>query len=165
MNLYIETENNAPKNHPALEDNLLQAFGSIPPHWEPFIRIPRPDLKVYEILVEANPTYQKINGVWIDVWAIRNMTTQEKTAKQQAVRDIFSARAQAENWSAWVLDEATCTMVPPIPRPAPDQVKIDARIWVFWCGADNNWKDTPPQPDDNNQYKFDFFSWDWVVIS
>jgi hypothetical protein len=165
MNLYIETENNAPKNHPALEDNLLQAFGSIPPHWEPFTRIPCPDLKIYEILVEANPTYQKINGVWIDVWAIRNMTTQEKTAKQQAVRDIFNAREQSENWSAWVLDEATCTMVPPIPRPAPDQAKIDARVGVFWCGADVNWKDTPPQPNDNNQYKFDFFSWKWVVIS
>jgi hypothetical protein len=30
MNLRIETENGQPKNHPALEGNILQAFGTIP---------------------------------------------------------------------------------------------------------------------------------------
>ena len=30
MNLYIEIENGQAKNHPALESNLLEAFGSIP---------------------------------------------------------------------------------------------------------------------------------------
>ena len=29
MKLYIEAENNQPKNHPAFEDNLIQAFGQI----------------------------------------------------------------------------------------------------------------------------------------
>ena len=62
MNLYIETDNGATKNHPALEDNLMQAFGSIPDHWEPFVRVARPTLAVYEILDPPEPVYTKING-------------------------------------------------------------------------------------------------------
>lgn len=92
------------------------------------------------------------------------MTAAEKITKQQAVRDAFNAREQAENWSAWVLDEATCTMQPPIPRPAPNQNKLDAGVMTFWCGADLSWKDTPAKPVDENQYKFDFFVWQWVQV-
>ena len=162
MNLYIETDSNGnPINHPAFEDNLLQAFGAIPAHWEPFNRVERPTLSVYQVLDSQEPTYQKIDGVWTDVWSLRDMTAEEKSAKQQAVRDAFNTREQASNWSAWTLDEATCTMQPPIPRPDPDQTKLDARIFTFWCGAENNWKDTPTKPTDG-QYKFDFFAWQWV---
>jgi hypothetical protein len=158
MNLYIEIENGAVKNHPAFEDNLLQAFGSIPAHWEPFTRVERPN-GVYQVLESEDVTYAKVNGVWADVWAVRNMTAEEKTAKQQAVISAFNAQDQASNWSAWTLDEATCTMAPPIPRPEPIEGKL-----VFWCGADNNWKEAPAYPVDGNQYKFDFLAWQWVQI-
>ena len=164
MNLYIEIENGVVKNHPAFEDNLIEAFGSIPAHWEPFTRVERPTLGVYEVMTEDKPTYEKVDGVWTDVWRKRDMTVEEKTAKQQTVRDAFNSREQADNWSAWTLDEATCEMVPPIPRPELDQAKIDAGIFTFWCGADNNWKDTPARPVDNNQYKFDFLTWQWVQV-
>lgn len=164
MNLYIETENGVTKNHPAFEDNLLQAFGSIPAHWEPFTRVERPAPGVYQVLDSEEAVYAKVDGVWTDVWSLRDMTTEEKTTKQQAVRDAFNSREQAENWSAWVLDEATCTMQPPIPRPELDQTKIDAGVMTFWCGADNNWKDTPAKPVDDNQYKFDFLAWQWVQV-
>ena len=164
MNLYIETENGNPINHPAFEDNLLQAFGAIPAHWEPFNRVERPTLSVYQMLDSQEPTYQKIDSVWTDVWALRDMTAEEKSAKQQAVRDDFNSREQASNWSAWTLDEATCTMQPPIPRPDLDQTKVDAKIFTFWCGAENNWKDTPAQPIDEYQYKFDFIAWNWVKV-
>jgi len=165
MNLYIETENGAVKNHPAFEDNLIQAFGSVPAHWEPFIRVERPTLGVYQILESNEPIYTKVNGVWTDVWSLREMTLEEKTAKQQAVIDKFNAREQAENWSAWTLDEDTCKMIPPITRPDPIQSKLDDGIFTFWCGAENNWKDTPVKPVDENQYKFDFFAWQWVQIT
>ena len=164
MNLYIETENGQIKNHPAFEDNLLQAFGSIPEHWEPFTRVERPIPGIYQVLESQEAVYAKVDGVWTDVWAVREMTVEEKTALQQAVRDAFAARDQAENWSAWTLDEATCVMVPPIERPDPDQAKIDAGIMTVWCGADNNWKDTPARPVDGNQYKFDFLAWQWVQV-
>jgi hypothetical protein len=157
MNLYIETENGAVKNHPAFEKNLLQAFGSIPAHWEPFIRVERPN-GVYQVLELENAVYAKVDGVWTDVWAVRDMTTEEKTAKQQAVITAFNAHGQASNWSAWTFDEATCTMVPPIPRPEPIEGVI-----IFWCGADNNWKEAPTRLE--GQYKFDFFACQWVEIT
>jgi hypothetical protein len=157
MNLYIETENGVTKNHPAFENNLLQAFGSIPAHWEPFTRIERPTLSVYEVMASQDPTYEKVDGVWADVWHKRDMTAEEKTSKQQAVITAFNSREQAENWSAWTFDEATCTMQPPIPRPEPVEGKL-----VFWCGADANWKEAPARPE--GEYKFDFFAWAWVAL-
>jgi hypothetical protein len=162
MNLYIETENGAIKNHPAFEDNLMQAFGEIPAHWEPFTRVERPTPDIYQVLESQEAVYAKVDGVWTDVWTVRDMTVEEKEAVQQNTRNSLSTRDQAENWSAWTLDEATNTMVPPIPRPAPDQTKLDQRIFTFWCGADANWKDTPVRPEGN--YKFDFLAWDWVQV-
>ena len=164
MNLYIETENGTTKNHPALEDNLIQAFGSIPSYWEPFTRVERPVLGVYELMISEEPTYEKVNGVWTDVWHKRDMTTEEKIAKQQATITTFNEREYAFNWSAWTLDEATCKMVPPIPRPEPDQTKLNSGILTVWCGSDSNWKDTPAYPVDDNQYKFDFPTWQWVQV-
>jgi hypothetical protein len=160
MNLYIQIENDQPINHPALMDNLFQSLGGIPPGWEQFIRVPRPVLGAYQVLVSEEPTYTKQFGYWMDTWTTRDMTDAEKAAKQQATRDAFNARPQAENWSAWTLDEATCTMAPPIPRPEPDQTKLDQRIFTYWCGAEVNWKDTPVCPEGN--YTFDFIAWQWV---
>ena len=164
MNLYIETENGVTKNHPAFEDNLIQAFGAIPAHWEPFVRVQCPEPTVYQMLDSFEPVYAKVNGVWTDVWPLRNMTDAEKAAKQQSVITAFNSREQAFNWSAWTFDEATCKMVPPIPRPELNQTKLDAGISTFWCGADNNWKDTPAYPDPLGEYKFDFFAWQWVQV-
>ena len=90
MNLYIETENGATKNHPAFEDNLIEAFGSIPDHWEPFIRVDRPLPDLYKV-VESDPTYNKVNSVWTDVWAVRDMTAEEKVYWQATVDEIFAS--------------------------------------------------------------------------
>ena len=163
MNLYIETENGVTKNHPAYENNLIKAFGAVPAHWEPFTRVERPVPGIYELLESDTPVYAKVDNVWTDIWSVREMTAEEKTAKQQAVITAFNDRSQAENWSAWTLDEATCTMQPPIPRPEPDEAKLEKRIYTFWCGADNNWKDTPVLPE--GEYKFDFFAWQWIEIT
>jgi len=157
MKLYIQTQNNQPVNHPAFEDNLIQAFGAIPAQWEPFTRIERPVPGVYQTMDSQEAVYAKVDGVWTDVWTVRDLTVEEKTAKQQAVVTAFNDRPQASNWSAWTLDEATCTMQPPIPRPAFVEGKL-----VFWCGADANWKEAPARPEGN--YKFDFFAWDWVAV-
>ena len=162
MNLYIETENGTFKNHPAFEDNLIQAFGSVPNHWEAFTRVERPALGVYELMTSEVPSYEQVHGVWTDVWTKRDMTVEEKTAKQQAVITEFNTLPNAFNYSTWTLDEATCVMVPPITRPAIDQTKLDARIFTFWCGADNNWKDAPVCPEGN--YTFDFTTWSWVEV-
>lgn len=159
MKLYIQVENGQCVNHPAFEDNLRQAFGDIPANWEPFDRIERPTTGIYEVLESDLPTYQKVNGTWTDVWAVRAMTAAEKAAKQQSVKDAWAAREQAANWSAWTFNEETCQYDPPIPRPEPVEGKI-----VFWSGADNNWKEAPAYPQDGKQYKFDFFAWTWIIV-
>jgi hypothetical protein len=163
MNLYIETENGVTKNHPAFEDNLIQAFGSVPNHWESFTRVERPTLGVYELMTAEEPTYEQVHGVWTDVWHKRDMTAEEKTAAQQAVITSFNAMPNASNFSTWTLDEATCVMVPPVAKPEVDQAKLDAGIFTFWSGADNNWKDTPVRPEGN--YTFDFTTWLWVEVT
>jgi hypothetical protein len=165
MNLYIETENGVTKNHPAFEDNLLEAFGSVPAHWEPFTRVERPTPGIYQLLESQEPVYAKVNGVWADVWTVREMTTEEKTAKQQAFITAFNDREYASNWSAWTFDEATCEMIPPIPFPERMGGKAVCTQCVFWCGADANWKEAPTYPVDNKQYKFDYFVWQWVEIA
>lgn len=83
MKLYIETENGQPKNHPAFEDNLIAAFGVVPDHWVPFERIERPVLGAYEVWISEEPTYELVDGVYKDVWHKRDMTAEEKIAKQQ----------------------------------------------------------------------------------
>jgi hypothetical protein len=155
MNLYIEIENGAPKNHPALEENILQAFGFIPSNWEPFVRVKAPEGNYFKTLVSMDSVYTKINGVWTDVWSVRDTNEDEKAAYRQEVSVLFFAREYAENWSAWVFDEDTLKMQPPIPRPAP----IEGTL-IWWCGADNNWKEVPTRPE--GQYKFDFIAWQWV---
>lgn len=164
MNLYIETENGQCKNHPAFGGNLLQAFGSIPSNWEPFERVLKPELTVYQTIEGGNSKYEKVDGVWKDVWVIRDMTAEEKLQKQQETLSAFRGRPQAENWSAWTLNEETCVMVPPIPRPNPDKFKLRMGVFTYWCGAENNWKHTPPYPVDENQYNFDFIAWQWVQV-
>jgi hypothetical protein len=157
MNLYIEIENGMAKNHPALEDNLIQAFGSVPNTWEQFVRVEKPLPTVYQTFDSPEFVYAKIDGVWTDVWSVREMTVEEKTVKQQAVITSFNEREYASNWSAWTLDEATCTMQPPILRPEPIEGKT-----VFWCGADSNWKEAPARPE--GDYKFNFLIWQWVSV-
>lgn len=113
MNLFIQVNEGQPVNHPAFEDNLLRAFGRIPEDWEPFVRVEQPTPGVYELLDSPDPTYQKINGVWTDVWALRSMTSAEKTAKQDAVK----AQWAQTGFASWVFDEDTCRFKAPVPRP------------------------------------------------
>ena len=146
MNLYIEIENGQTKNHPALEHNLIESFGVIPENWEPFIRIEKPTLDTFQILVSEQTSYEKINGVWTDVWNIREMTEEEKVIKQQRldvestnakllmhqkVKDLWATLPNRQNFSAWKFDEETCQYLPPVPRPTDGDYR--------WDGASNSW--------------------------
>ena len=113
MKLYIQVENGQTVNHPAFEDNLLQAFGQIPNNWEPFVRVERPILNTYDILESNDPTYQKVNNIWTDVWVVRSMTQGEKNAKQQAVKDDWAKNG----FASWIFNEEECSFEPPIPYP------------------------------------------------
>lgn len=129
MKLYIETENNSPKNHPALEENLLQAFGKIPEHWVPFERIERPQLGVYDVFDQEEPEYQLVDGVYKDVWMIRPMDATEKAAKQQAVKDAWG-----NHFPSWAFNELKCVFEPPIYCPQ------DGKQY-YWDEPSTSWQE------------------------
>lgn len=157
MKLYIQIKDGSPINHPALEDNLIQAFGQIPNDWEAFTRVERPTPTLYQLIENEHSVYSKVDGVWTDVWFLRDMTAEEIQTRQQFAKDEWLARDQASNWSTWIFDEATCTFLPPVPRPAED-----GKIYR-WSGADNDWKEAPAYPSAGGPYKFDFSQWTWVI--
>jgi len=154
--LYIQVENDAAVNHPAYKDNLLKAFGAIPANWEPFVRVEKPVPTIYQFLDNQEPVYTKVAGLWTDVWPLLDLTGEEKTAKQQVVKDAWAMREQAANFVAWVFDEVTCRVLPPISRPATGNYR--------WSGADNNWREAPAMPETGGPYKFDFTQWIWVAV-
>ena len=159
MNLYIETENGLCKNHPAFEDNLLRAFGSIPGHWEPFTRIAKPILGVYQVLESEESVYQKIDNVWTDVWVLRDMTDAEKATKQQQVKDEWASLTNRDNFIAWTFNEVTCAYEPPTPCPT------DSKNY-FWQGTTSLWVELPSYPTDAIEgqiYKLDYVTGTWVL--
>jgi hypothetical protein len=117
MKLYIEIENGQPKNHPAFEDNLLQAFGNIPENWKPFERVQRPDIGVYDVLESEQPEYQLVDGVYKDVWMVRPMTAEEiATKKAEAVA------AWSNHFPSWVFNEDKCVFESPISYPQDKKI-------------------------------------------
>ena len=156
MNLYIRVKNDQPVGHPALEENLISTFGCIPSDWEVFTRVEQPVL-VYEVL--ASHSYEKIDGVWKDVWRLKSITEEEKLAKQQAVKDQWSTAWGDDqyNFTTWVFDEETCSHKPPVPMPLEPG--------LFWQGSSNSWVACPVYPDDGKRYKLDYASATWVEIT
>jgi hypothetical protein len=150
-------ENGQAVTHPYHADNLIECFGEIPPQYEPFVRIPRPLLSTYQVLDPLEPTYQKVNGVWTDVWSLRDLTSDEIAAKQKAVIDDWNSRPRP-NLTAWKFNEATCQYEAPIPRPN------DGNSY-YWDGAVNEWKIRPPYPEDGKQYKLDIPTGTWVLVT
>jgi hypothetical protein len=161
MNLYIQIENGHPINHPALEENLLQAFGAVLSNWEPFVRVAPPILGEYEKFDNPNVTYEKINDVWTDVYHVVALTDEEKAAINQAKINVYKTMwaklPQRDNFSAWVFNEETIKYEPPIPRPTDRE--------VIWSGANNGWVDKPQKPDDGKTYRLDFYTSSWVEVT
>lgn len=94
MKLYIETENNQIKNHPAFEENLMQAFGAIPANWVPFERVEQPVLDIYEVY--EGVTYELIDGIVKDVHHVRAMTEEEKTTKDAQLAEAKTLLANLQ---------------------------------------------------------------------
>jgi hypothetical protein len=132
MKLYIETENNLPKNHPALEENLLQAFGVIPEHWVPFERIERPKLGVYDVFDQEEPEYQIVDGIYKDVWMVRRMTAEEIASKKAE-----TVAAWNNHFPSWVFNEDSCSFASPVPYPQDDNFYQWDESIINWVEASN----------------------------
>ena len=114
MKLYIQIENGQPVNHPALEENLLQAYGKIPNNWMPFTRVARPSydalpVGAYEVAV-CNYVLDLDGLSWKDEWSVRPMTDEEK---QNKIDSVLASKP----FESWTFVEETCTWVPPISMP------------------------------------------------
>ena len=157
MNLYIQIEDGQPINHPAYEENLIEAFGAVPAHWEPFVRVKHPTLSEFEKWDDPYVTYEKVDGVWTDIYHIVEITAEEKAAKIEEHKAIWAALPQRDNFSAWVFNEETIRYEPPIPRPSDRE--------VIWSGANNGWVDRPQKPDDGKTYRLDFYTSSWVEVT
>ena len=125
MELYIQIKDGQPFEHPILGDNFREAFpdvdtNNLPPEFASFTRIETPLAGAYEVYEGVEYQLQE-DGSYMDVHIIRDMTAEEKTAKQEAVK----ADWEANGFGSWTFNEDTCSYDPP--EPYPDDGK--AYIW------------------------------------
>lgn len=132
MELFIQIRDGQPFQHPIFGDNFREAFphvdpNNLPPEFARFERIEPPQYGVYEVLV--GPSYQWVDGVVKDVWLVRPMNAQEKQAKQEQVKADWALHG----FASWSFDDATCTFVPPTPRPTDGLYRWDepSLSWVM----------------------------------
>lgn len=137
MKLFIQVENRNTINHPAFEENLIQAFGCVPDNWEPFERKLKPEIQTYQLFESEEPSYEKINGVWTDVWYIREMTEEEKTNKQNTVKSQWLESDLSKSFNSWVFDENTCSYIAPIPYPNDGKRYIWDEVDLQWQPISN----------------------------
>tara|TARA_R110002124_G_scaffold161018_2_gene328277 strand:- start:314 stop:748 length:435 start_codon:yes stop_codon:yes gene_type:complete len=121
MKCYIKIVNGQPHEHPIIDWNFKQAFPDIdvdnlPPEYCPFVRVQAPVLGVYE----KNQTVsyglvEGLSGTYTDIWVCEDMTAEEITAKQDAVKAEW---AENNGFASWVFNEETCAYEAPTPKPA-----------------------------------------------
>jgi hypothetical protein len=132
MNLYIRLKNGQPFEHPIFESNFRQAFPDVDlnnlPEWvAKFVRVEQPSIRVYEVY--EGVSYQWVDGVVTDVHAVRQMTDDEKLAKQNEVKANWTV---FPNWTSWTFNEDLCKYEPPIPRPDDGKVYRWDEPTVSW---------------------------------
>ena len=136
MKLYIKLENGQPVDHPITHENFVQAFpdidtNNLPENFIEFVRVPHPsNLDLYEVYDGVH--YEIINGVCTDVHTVHTMTDEERTAKQNQVKEDWAKNG----YPSWIFDERTCSFESPLGSPPPDG---KAYIWdeatISWVGA------------------------------
>ena len=131
--------------NPFAEENLIHCYGNVPDNYEPFVHTESPMLGVYETRIESNPVYEKVNGVWTNVWSSRQMTDDEKIAKQNDVKDYFYKMGGSKYW---IFNEVTCDFDPPTPHP------MDGKPYI-WSEEQIAWIFIPDYPNDGNKYFLD----------
>ena len=122
MKLFIRVKDGIAVDHPIMGDNFVQAFphidiNNLPPEFAEFVRLEFPPLGVYEIY--EGTTYEKSENNFQDFHYIRPMTLEEKTARQNAVKEEWTRTGFA---ASWIFYEDICQFAPPIPKPDDGKV-------------------------------------------
>jgi hypothetical protein len=81
LELYIQIRDGQPFEHPISADNFRSAFPGVdtenlPDTFAKFVRVAPPEIDAYD-----GVTYQWVDGVVKDVYNVRPMTDEERTAK------------------------------------------------------------------------------------
>lgn len=121
-NFYLKIENNIPVNHPVLESNLRMFYPDLDPNdppegWAKFIRSEVPTIQPNEII--EGVSYEISNYLtdlyktktYTDIYNIREITSSDKAVMIEQYKQMNPEQ------SDWVFDEATDTLIPPIPKP------------------------------------------------
>ena len=158
MDLFIRIKDGQPFEHPIFGDNFRQAFpevdtNNLPPEFARFERVVAPALGVYE--KGQRCVYERgEDGVYRDVWYPEPMTEQEKKERQDAVKEHWATNPLTPK--SWSFDEATCSFVPPTPRPTDDKM-------YDWRESDKTWVEIPLPPEDGQNYRFNIESESWEL--
>ena len=134
MELYIQIKDGQPFQHPIMGGNFREAFPDIDVNNLPaeFAKFERVQCNVSPSAYEVTQTeYQWVDGVVKDVWSLRQMTEEEKTAK-------IDIAMQNQPYPSWTFDETICDWVPPIPCPTDG--------FYIWDEATLSWVTPPTQP-------------------
>jgi hypothetical protein len=113
MELFIRIVDGQPFEHPIFGGNFREAFpnvdtNNLPPEFARFERIECPYAAgMFEVDIVS---YQWVDGIVKDVWALRPMTQEEKDEK------ITAAKAR-KIFASWIFEEASLMYLPPIPYP------------------------------------------------
>lgn len=166
MELFIRVdENNNFIEHPIVKENLLQVFPDIDlenlPSWlTTFERIEVPILGPYQVF--EGTTYTWINPVTKDgakdVHHIRQMTDEEKIAKQERVKEEWAA---SDAFPSWIFDEETCLFHPPIPYPE----NVTSGITYLWSEQNIKWVLVSAYPTDGGSYIFNPDTEEWEEVA
>ena len=134
MAFFIQIQNGQAINHPAVDINLIQAFGEIPNDWIMFNRIPQPTNLLPDVFHKAINTYGlSSNGVtWEDKWASEPMTDAEKAA-------LIAQTEAHPPGPNMTLNTTTLIWSPSIAKPTDGQ----KYSWDFQTGA---WVVVPTTP-------------------
>ncbi len=116
MKFFIRVSDGVAVDHPILEDNLRASypnldFNNLPNGFSRFVRVFQPPVQVYQVYTGV--TYEQDGSVFKDVHHVRDMTTSEIEAKQQAVKDAWAVNG----FPSWQFNSASCAFQPPVPYP------------------------------------------------
>ena len=172
--LFIKVDsNNTPINHPIWESNLralLPEFNFdspfIPNGYKLFERVLAPPIGIYEKFKEEIgediaiafphngleykyfPDEDKVK----DVWHVRDLTDDEKKAKQDIVKDLW----EVEGYPSWIWNEAKCQYEPPKDHPSNGKL-------YEWKESTQEWIEYPREYD--NAYAWDRSKEEWVIYT
>ncbi len=117
MELFIRIKDGQPFEHPIMGNNFREAFpevdtNNLPAEFARFVRVAPPALGPYK--KNQTVSYQLVDGVYTDVFACEQMTTEEITEKQQTVKNNWAAN---NGFASWTFNETTCAFQAPVTKP------------------------------------------------